>query len=110
MVKRCINPECRNEFRNLRSGELFALENDSVDTRFVWLCEKCTPKYAVNMDAAGAVSVGERSDAARTTSQDFRTRLRLISARHTHSPWYRAGLSIRSVGLSDDAVSVPTAA
>lgn len=110
MVKRCINPECRNEFRHLRSGELYALENGSVDTRFVWLCDDCAPRYAVNIDAAGAISVGERSGAARTTSRDFRTRLRLICANQHHSPWHRAGLSTGSMDLFDEAVPVSTAA
>ncbi len=93
MVKRCINPECRNEFRRLHTGDLFALEADSADTQFVWLCAECAPKFALKVDAAGLLSVGLRSGIARTHSQDFRTRLRLISVHGYDSPWHRARLS-----------------
>ena len=110
MVKRCINPECRNEFRRLRSGELYALENGSLDTRFVWLCGECASRFAVNMDAAGSVCVGERSGVARTTSEDYRTRLRLVCSGQSHISWHRHGLLPWSVALPDDALSIPTAA
>ena len=110
MVKRCINPECRNEFRHLRSGELYALENGRVDTRFVWLCAECAMRYAVTMDAAGAVAVGERSCIPRTTSQDFRTRLRLVCAGRSHSPWHRSELIPWAAAVPDEPTSIPTAA
>jgi len=110
MVKRCFNPECRNEFRHLHSGELYALENGLVDTRFVWLCSECSIRYAVTVDAAGGVAVGERSGIPRTTSQDFRTRLRLVCAGRSHSPWHRAGLLPWSTPLSNEPLPIPTAA
>ena len=110
MVKRCINPECRNEFRHLGSGELYALENGCVDTRFVWLCGQCATRYAVNMDAAGAIAVGERAGVARTTSQDFRTRLRLICAGRSHSPWHRSELVPWATAAPDEPTSILTAA
>jgi len=110
MVKRCINPECRNEFRHLGSGELYALENGLVDTRFVWLCGECVTRYGVTIDAAGVIAVGERCSFARTSSQDFRTRLRLICAGRSHSPWHRSGLMPWSAAVPDEPLSILTAA
>ena len=110
MVKRCINPECRNEFRHMRSGTLYALENDHVDTRFVWLCEECAPRYDVTVDAVGAVAVGDRSGVLRHTSLDFRTRLRLVCASRGDSAWHRHGLSSQSPDASSEFVSISTAA
>jgi hypothetical protein len=93
MVKRCVNPECRNEFRHLNMGDLFALESGSADTRFVWLCADCALKFTAEIDTAGVVSVQPRCDGMRTKPHDSRTILRLISAHRQHSPWHRAGLS-----------------
>jgi len=97
MVKRCINPECQNEFRHLYSGNLFALETESADTQFVWLCADCAPNIALKIDALGLLSVGLRTGISRTTSHDFRTRLRPIPVHGHHSPWHRAGLCMDSV-------------
>jgi hypothetical protein len=110
MTKRCINPECRNEFQHMSSGTLYALENDHLDTRFVWLCEGCAVSHALAVDAAGAVAICDRSAVVRHTSQDFRTRLRLVCASRNDSPWHRHGLATWEAKFSGKFASVPTAA
>jgi hypothetical protein len=79
MTKRCINPDCGNEFRQLHRGDLYALEMAAADTRFVWLCEECGRQMAVVVDAGGTVSVRGYDDHRRATPAGSRTSLRLIS-------------------------------
>jgi len=82
MVKRCVNPECSNEFRHMSSGRLYALESESADTRFVWLCSVCAPKMAVGVDSSGAVSVQQPSGTIQQTPPNHIARLRFISGQH----------------------------
>lgn len=83
MVKRCINPECHNEFRQWNTGDLYALERGSDDTRFFWLCSDCAQSMAVIVDALGAVSVRRQFGVMMTTPANHNARLRLISGHGT---------------------------
>jgi hypothetical protein len=62
MVSRCVNPQCRAEFRLLNEGSLFALERRSADTEFFWLCPSCIPHLCVSLDPMGHVSVQALTD------------------------------------------------
>ena len=95
MVKRCVNPECPNEFRQMHTGDLYALDCGMADTVFVWLCADCAPKLAVTVDATGIPSV-RRKTAVSTAwtvpaSHDFR--LRHISGCRQAAPFHRTGSS-----------------
>jgi len=97
MVKRCVNPECPNEFRNFSIGDLYALDCGMADTKFLWLCADCAPMLAVAVDAAGAVSVRRR--AATATSKSWTVpashafRLRLISGHRLPNQMHPFSLS-----------------
>lgn len=78
MVKRCVNPECRNEFRQLNTGDLYSLERASADTRFVWLCSACAGKMAISVNGAGEVSVVQLCGATIRTPASHTARLRLF--------------------------------
>jgi hypothetical protein len=62
MVSRCVNPQCRAEFRLLSEGNLFALERRSADTEFFWLCPSCIDLLCVSLDQTGHVSVQSLKD------------------------------------------------
>jgi len=79
MVKICVNPACRNEFRQLSSGKLYSLETRAADTRFLWLCSQCAPRLTLSIDSAGCVSVTERSAHVRPLPPKPGTRLRLVT-------------------------------
>ena len=99
MVKRCVNPDCLNEFRHMNMGDLYALECGVADTRFVWLCGECAPKFAVAVDSDGVLSVRPRAmvSQSRIVPANHSVRLRLISGPKPPDPWHRAGIS----GVSD---------
>jgi hypothetical protein len=106
MVKRCINPECPNEFRHLNTGDLYALESGMADTKFLWLCAECSPKMAVAIDAAGEISVRKRTlpstSGSWTVPASHVARLRLISGHRLSGAWPRVGNMARSDAYSDE--------
>ena len=97
MVKRCINPECPNEFRQMHTGDLYALDCGMADTRFVWLCADCAPKLAVAVDASGVPSVRRRNAVSTswTVPASQAVRLRHISG---YRPAARFGCGVLSGG------------
>ncbi len=57
MLKRCVNPACREEFKLLNGGDLYALERRSDNTEFFWLCSECAVNFDLYLDPAGCVSI-----------------------------------------------------
>ena len=84
MVKRCVNPTCRVEFKLLNAGDLYAHERRTADTEFFWLCATCAESYDVFLDPAGRVSVRPRSSVKQPPHRD--NDLRLISRSTKPSP------------------------
>ncbi len=57
MVKQCVNSSCREEFKLLNGGDLYALERRTANTEFFWLCPACAREYELYLDPTGTVSV-----------------------------------------------------
>jgi len=57
MLKRCVNPACREEFKLLNGGDLYALERRSDNTEFFWMCSECAVNFDLYLDPAGCVSL-----------------------------------------------------
>jgi len=114
MVKRCINPECLNEFRHLNTGDLYALECGMADTKFLWLCADCGLKLAVAVDPAGAISLRQRTATSALTSwtvpASHAVRLRLVAGHRPPEPWYRARIWARSNAIADEPVPMVASA
>lgn len=79
MVNRCVNPDCRTEFKVLSSGDLYAYERRWADTEFFWLCSACSPRYDLYLDPAGRVSMRPRSAIDHRPPADPDRNLRLIT-------------------------------
>jgi hypothetical protein len=79
MVKRCVNLRCREEFKLLNGGDLYALERRSANTEFFWLCSACACAYELSLDLTGCVSVRELSLVHRVPPPHPDANLRLIS-------------------------------
>jgi hypothetical protein len=98
MIKRCINSECRNEFRHLHAGNLYALDRGVSDTQFVWMCADCAPKLAIAIDAAGTISLQGRmpttqsGSGSRTVPASHAARLRLLSSYEPKGLWYASDI------------------
>ena len=60
MVNRCVNPACREEFKLLNAGDLYAHEKRSADTEFFWLCSTCASRFDLRLDPMGRVSLRPR--------------------------------------------------
>ena len=105
MVKRCLNPDCPNEFRHLNSGDLYALDCGTEDTKFLWLCGDCATTVAIAVDEAGTISVQKRSLKAvsRIVPASHTVRLRLIAGHAPLDPWRRANIRARSDALPEDS-------
>ncbi len=61
MVSFCVNPSCRAEFRFLNGGELYALEKESENTQFFWICPACARSLSLELGADGSVLATFRS-------------------------------------------------
>lgn len=64
MVNCCANPSCKKEFRFLNGGDLYALERESENTQFFWICSRCSRSLVLELGSDGSVSPGFRSRAA----------------------------------------------
>jgi hypothetical protein len=56
MVDCCANPSCRKEFRFLNGGDLYALERESANTQFFWICSRCSRSLVLELGSDGSVS------------------------------------------------------
>jgi|ERR1700732_4613557 hypothetical protein len=113
MVRCCVNPACRAEFRFLNIGNLYALERRSTDTEFFWLCPACVPRVALSLDSMGRVSVRPKSDAVRPQPPHPDSYLRLVAQRKPRTPWHRASLAREltlSSGYGCDSLPSPSEA
>ena len=106
MVSCCINPACHTEFRFLNTGGLYALERQSVNTEFFWLCSACVPLVALSLDLLGNVCVGPKCDAVHQQHPHPDRRLRLVYRPMERTPWLRAGLA-RGLALSSEYLRDP---
>jgi hypothetical protein len=79
MVKRCVNPACREELRLLHAGDLYAHESRSSSTEFFWLCATCAGSFNLYLDPAGGVSVRPLNPANRAQPPNPDGHLRLVS-------------------------------
>ncbi len=79
MVKQCVNSSCREEFKLLNGGDLYALERRSTNTEFFWLCPACACEYELYLDPTGTVSVRGGSVIRRVPPPHPDANLRLIS-------------------------------
>jgi len=79
MVNRCLNPDCRMEFRLLNAGDLYAYESRRSDTEFFWLCSTCASRLELYVDALGSVSVRARNAVERMPPPHPDGGLRLVS-------------------------------
>jgi len=79
MLKRCVNPACHEEFRLLNGGDLYALERQSANTEFFWLCRACAREFELYFDSTGYVSIRERSLVQHVPPPRPDVNLRLIS-------------------------------
>lgn len=89
MVKHCINPACRAEFKVYNSGFLYAHERPSQDTEFFWLCSPCAAKFIPALDEDGNVSIRMRTSGVHFLPPRKGGDLRVISAPAQRLPWRR---------------------
>jgi len=47
MISKCFNPSCQAQFHTLRLGRLYIIE-PSRSTKFVWFCEECCKRFAID--------------------------------------------------------------
>jgi hypothetical protein len=64
MVNRCVNPACREEFKLLNAGDLYAHEKRYANTEFFWLCSACASRFDLRLDSLGRVTLRPRGDRA----------------------------------------------
>jgi hypothetical protein len=62
MVNNCVNPICRTAFRLLESGDLYALERQTANTEFFWLCPECASRFELHLNAWGGVVMRFRGE------------------------------------------------
>jgi hypothetical protein len=86
MVNRCVNPACREEFKLLNAGDLYAHERRSSSTEFFWLCATCAGSFDLYLDPAGCVSVRPRNAANRAQLPNPDGNLRLVSRSKKPAP------------------------
>ena len=113
MVRCCVNPACRTEFRSLNTGVLYAVERRSAATEFFWLCSACVPVVALSLDLMGRVSVRPLSDAIHPQPPHPDGYLRLVTQRKPGKPWQRASLArglMLSSGYARDPLASPSEA
>ena len=88
MVKHCINPACKAEFKLFHTGYLYAHEQPRHDTEFFWLCSPCAIHVVPFLDETGEVHVKPRD---RGTPVFLPPRqgghLRIISGPPQRMPW-----------------------
>lgn len=75
MLASCANPSCSSKFRYLHQGRLFVLDArrnraatsdrinfaGQIDRRhYAWLCDECTAKFEVVLDAQDQIQLRER--------------------------------------------------
>jgi hypothetical protein len=88
MVSHCVNPTCRTEFQLFNTGEIYAHERPTADTKFFWLCSACGPKVELYLDPGGCVSVRPRSDVNRPQPPHPEGYLRLVARPMKRIPWH----------------------
>ena len=79
MIKCCVNPACRVEFKHFMGGDLYALERRSAAIEFFWLCPACACLFEMYLDPVGYVSVRAGSLIHRVPPPHSDASLRLIS-------------------------------
>jgi hypothetical protein len=79
MVNRCVNPACREEFKLLNAGDLYAHESRSSSTEFFWLCATCAGSFDLYLEPAGGVSVRSQNATNRIQPPNPESHLRLVS-------------------------------
>lgn len=69
MLSKCANPHCSSKFRYLREGKLFLLNFKRMDCagqvaqpHYAWLCDLCTQKFEVVLDAEDGMKIRARYD------------------------------------------------
>jgi hypothetical protein len=87
MVDCCVNPECRADFRQFNSGDLYALERRAANTEFFWLCSECAPQFDLLLDVAGRLSFRPRGERGLRRPDNPDRNLRLVSRAATRNPW-----------------------
>jgi hypothetical protein len=75
MVNHCVNPACREEFKVLNAGDLYAHETRSADTEFFWLCSTCVSVHDLRLDPMGRVWLRPRGDQVQPPHPDGYLRL-----------------------------------
>jgi hypothetical protein len=106
MLTSCVNPACRNEFRFLNTGNLYAFERRSGNTEFFWLCSTCAPLVAHSLDPMGCISVRPQSETVRLKPPHPDGYLRLVAQRKPRTQWRRASLDrglTPSIGYERDS-------
>ena len=76
MLASCANASCTNKFRYLHQGKLFVFDGQKhqsapsdrldfaghIDQRhYAWLCDECTAKFEVILDAQDQLKLRERT-------------------------------------------------
>jgi len=79
MVQHCFNPACHQEFRLLHAGDLYALERQSADTEFFWLCSDCASRFDLYLEASGVVVLGVQGSVRPPRRSSVEGELHLIS-------------------------------
>lgn len=103
MVKHCINPDCRAEFKLYTSGFLYAHERPSQNTEFFWICTPCSTRFVPTLDDAGHVTVQPRTSGTQFLPPRRNGDLRVVSMPAQRLPWRRsvpAGERIPPVGAA----------
>ena len=103
MVNRCVNPACREEFKLLNAGDLYAHEKRYANTEFFWLCSACASRFDLRLDQVGRVTLRPRGDRGLPPHPDGTLRLISRAVRpparaHAIPSGERASSSVFAVG------------
>lgn len=87
MVKHCINPACRADFKLFHTGYVYAHERPRQDTEFFWLCSPCATHMTPFLDEAGEVRVRPRTRGTAFLPPRQGGDLRIVSGPPQRIPW-----------------------
>jgi hypothetical protein len=79
MVNNCANPVCRDAFKLLDSGDLYALERQAENTEFYWLCPERALRFQLHLNARGGIVPKLRGEKGHADSPRPDASLRLVA-------------------------------
>jgi hypothetical protein len=84
MVNNCANPVCRAAFKLLDSGDLYALERQTSNTEFYWLCPECASRFELDLNTWSGILLRHRGEQGHADMPRPEASLRLVARAVQH--------------------------